>query len=33
MDLYRAQGIKATTMEQIAEEVDISRKTLYNYNN
>jgi len=31
MDLYRAQGIKATTMEQIAEEVDISRKTLYNY--
>ncbi|EGW36064.1 TetR/AcrR family transcriptional regulator [Desulfosporosinus sp. OT] len=31
MGLYRAQGIKATTMEQIAEEVDISRKTLYNY--
>lgn len=31
MALYRAQGFKATTMEQIAEEVDISRKTLYNY--
>jgi len=31
MDLYRAQGFKATTMEQIAVEVDISRKTLYNY--
>ena len=31
MGLYRVQGIKATTMEQIAEEVDISRKTLYNY--
>ena len=31
MDLYRVQGFKATTMEQIAEEVDISRKTLYNY--
>lgn len=31
MSLYRVQGIKATTMEQIADEVDISRKTLYNY--
>ena len=31
MGLFRGQGIKATTMEQIAEEVDISRKTLYNY--
>lgn len=31
MELYKVQGIKATTMEQIAEEVDISRKTLYNY--
>ncbi|KLU58758.1 HTH-type transcriptional repressor KstR2 [Peptococcaceae bacterium CEB3] len=31
MGLFRGQGIKSTTMEQIAEEVDISRKTLYNY--
>jgi len=31
MGLYRIQGFKATTMEHIAEEVDISRKTLYNY--
>jgi AcrR family transcriptional regulator len=31
MKLFREQGIHATTMEQIAEEVDIAKGTLYNY--
>ncbi len=31
MDLFHKQGFSATTMEQIAGEVDIAKKTLYNY--
>jgi AcrR family transcriptional regulator len=31
MYLFRKQGYDATTMEQISEEVDISKATLYNY--
>ncbi len=31
MDLIQRQGFDNTTMEQIAEEADIARKTLYNY--
>lgn len=31
MYLFRKQGYDATTMEQIAEDVDISKATLYNY--
>jgi AcrR family transcriptional regulator len=31
MDLFKSQGYDNTTMEQIAEAVDIARKTLYNY--
>jgi AcrR family transcriptional regulator len=31
MTLFREQGIDATTMEQIAEEADIAKGTLYNY--
>ena len=31
MLLFKRQGFDATTMEQIADEVDIARKTLYNY--
>jgi AcrR family transcriptional regulator len=31
MDLFKRQGFDNTTMEQIAEEADIARKTLYNY--
>ncbi len=31
MDLFRQNGIDATTMEQIAESVDIAKGTLYNY--
>lgn len=31
MYLFRKQGYGSTTMEQIAEEVDISKATLYNY--
>lgn len=31
MDLFKKQGFDATTMEQIAEEVDIAKGTLYNY--
>lgn len=31
MELFKTQGLDATTMEQIAEEVDIARGTLYNY--
>ena len=31
MYLFRKQGYDSTTMEQIAEEVDISKATLYNY--
>jgi AcrR family transcriptional regulator len=29
--LFREQGIDATTMEQIAEEADVAKGTLYNY--
>lgn len=31
VDLFRNQGFNNTTMEQIADETDIARKTLYNY--
>jgi len=31
MELFKNQGIDGTTMEQIAEEVDIAKGTLYNY--
>jgi AcrR family transcriptional regulator len=31
MDLFQNQGFSNTTMEQIADETDIARKTLYNY--
>ncbi|MGC7870193.1 TetR/AcrR family transcriptional regulator [Desulfosporosinus sp. SYSU MS00001] len=31
MDLFQSQGFNNTTMEQIAEEADIARKTLYNH--
>lgn len=31
MYFFRKQGFDSTTMEQIAEEVDISKATLYNY--
>jgi len=31
LDLFRSQGFNNTTMEQIAHEVDIAKKTLYNY--
>ncbi len=31
MDLFQRQGFNNTTMEQIAEEADIARKTLYNH--
>lgn len=31
MDLIQRQGFDSTTMEQIAEESDIARKTLYNH--
>ncbi len=31
MQLFMEQGIEATTMEQIAEQVDIAKGTLYNY--
>lgn len=31
MRLFREQGVEATTMEQIAREVDIAKGTLYNY--
>ena len=31
MYLFRKQGYDSTTMEQISEEVDISKATLYNY--
>ncbi len=31
MSLFREQGVDATTMEQIAREVDIAKGTLYNY--
>ncbi|NPV91948.1 MAG: TetR/AcrR family transcriptional regulator [Firmicutes bacterium] len=31
MALFREQGVEATTMEQIAREVDIAKGTLYNY--
>lgn len=31
MQLFNAQGVDAITMEQIAEEVDIAKGTLYNY--
>jgi AcrR family transcriptional regulator len=30
-ELFRKQGFEATTLEQIAEEVDIARTTLYNH--
>ncbi|MGB6065231.1 MAG: TetR/AcrR family transcriptional regulator [Desulfomonilaceae bacterium] len=33
MDLFRKQGFGATSMEQIAEEVDIAKGTLYSYFN
>ncbi len=33
MDLFRKQGFGATTMEQIAGEVDIAKATLYSYFN
>ena len=31
MELFQRQGFNNTTMEQIAEEADIARKTLYNH--
>lgn len=31
MDLFQRQGFNNTTMEQIAEEADVARKTLYNH--
>lgn len=31
LDLIQQQGFDKTTMEQIAEEADVARKTLYNY--
>ena len=31
MDLFQRQGFNDTTMEQIAEEADVARKTLYNH--
>lgn len=31
MDLFQRQGFHNTTMEQIAEEADVARKTLYNH--
>lgn len=31
MDLFQRQGFNSSTMEQIAEEADIARKTLYNH--
>ncbi|UNC92079.1 TetR/AcrR family transcriptional regulator [Candidatus Contubernalis alkaliaceticus] len=31
INLFKKQGIDVTTMEQIAEEVDIAKTTLYNY--
>jgi len=31
MELFKVQGVDATTMEQIAREVDIAKGTLYNY--
>jgi AcrR family transcriptional regulator len=31
LDLFHKQGFFGTTMEQIAQEVDIAKKTLYNY--
>ncbi|MEL7568250.1 MAG: TetR/AcrR family transcriptional regulator [Dehalobacterium sp.] len=31
MDLFKTQGVDGTTMEQIANEVDIAKGTLYNY--
>ena len=31
MDLIQRQGFDSTTMEQIAVEADIARKTLYNH--
>ena len=30
MTLFKTQGVDATTMEQIAAEVDIAKGTLYN---
>lgn len=31
LELFRKQGVDATTMEQIASEADIAKATLYNY--
>lgn len=31
LNLFRSQGFTSTTMEQIANEADIAKKTLYNY--
>lgn len=31
MNLFNKQGVDSTTLEQIAEEADIARKTLYNH--
>jgi AcrR family transcriptional regulator len=31
MRLFREQGFNATTMEQIADQVDVSKVTIYNY--
>ena len=31
MYLFRKQGFDSTSMEQIADDVDISKATLYNY--
>jgi AcrR family transcriptional regulator len=31
MDLFRKQGFESTTADQIAEEADVSKGTLYNY--
>jgi len=31
MNLFKQQGFESTTLEQIAEEVDVAKKTIYNY--
>lgn len=31
MNLFKRQGFESTTLEQIAEEVDVAKKTIYNY--
>lgn len=31
MNLFKRQGFESTTLDQIAEEVDVAKKTIYNY--